>query len=60
MDEELVDIYDYDCEKACSMLISLRKKLERIRKSVNVSHKMGYFITPSKLLELIEDDDNEE
>lgn len=32
MDEELVDIYDYDCEKTCSMLISLRKKLESIKR----------------------------
>jgi len=57
---ELEDIYDYDCEKSCSMLISLRKKLDRITKSVEISHKMGYLITSSKLLELIEDDDNEE
>lgn len=57
---ELLDIYDYDCEKTCSMLISLRKKLDRIKRSIEVSHKMGYFITLSKLLELIEDDDNEE
>jgi len=59
MDEEFMDIYDYDCEKTCSMLISLRKKLDRIKKSVELSHKMGYFITPSKLLELIEDDEND-
>lgn len=60
MDEELFDIYDYECEKTCSLLISLREKLKRIRKSVEISHKMGYFIVPSKLLELMEDAENEE
>lgn len=60
MDDELFDICDYDCEKTCSLLISLRKKLERIKKSVEISHKMGYFIIPSKLIKLIEDDENEE
>lgn len=26
-----VDVYDYDCEQACSMLKSLRMKLEAIK-----------------------------
>lgn len=30
-----VDIYDYDCEQSCSMLKSLRKKLETVKVWIN-------------------------
>lgn len=56
MDEKLFDIYDYDCEKSCSLLISLRKKLGHIRKLAEINRDLGGFIGPVELLKILDGD----